>query len=67
MNLDEIHEIELDVSIFGSAKINIRRQDGYIIQTIKPKWINHQEVFETIYKKWISHLSKKYITITRST
>lgn len=49
---DAVHEIELDQSIYGKAKIILRRKDGTVIKMFRPKWDKRWDLFNEIYEKW---------------
>ena len=50
--LKRIKSIELDLSIFGEAKILIRDENNYIIDTVQPRWSEKYNVYEKIVHRW---------------
>ena len=47
-----VHEITLDESIYGKAKIILRRKDGTIVKIFTPKWSQREKLYRELVRKW---------------
>jgi len=60
-NLDDIYSIELDLKIFGSAKILIKDKNNYTLDTIEPRWSEKYNVYNFLIKRWFEGIQQKSI------
>jgi hypothetical protein len=48
--IDKVHEIEIDLTIWGSPKIYVYDKSGYVLQTVNPK--REEDAYDIANEMW---------------
>ena len=56
---NKVDSIELDLSVYMKAKINVRSKDGLLMRQYEPKWEKKEQLFDSINNQWLKWIKEK--------